>query len=121
MFIPPYVLRPQRRVRIIFAEKNMKSWGRAETAVKLIDKEFSVEDSIEAAGAYGDMERSLGYLRQECPVCMDTKTMSQVNIFNVSFCLCCRLRCVVSFCSFLSFGSLSLTCGNKRLNRKTTT
>ena len=57
----------------------MVSWGRAETAVKLIDMKFSVEDSLEATAAYGDMERSLRYLQQECPVCVDLIPMSQVK------------------------------------------
>ena len=57
----------------------MKSWGRAEVAIRLIDMGYNVEDSIEAAIAYGDLERSLGYLQQECPICYDQKPMGQVT------------------------------------------
>lgn len=57
----------------------MKSWGRAETAIKLVDMGFSLADSIEAAIAFGDLRRSLGYLQQICPICGDEKPMSQVK------------------------------------------
>ena len=56
----------------------MRSWGRAETAVRLVDMGYNVEDSIEAAKACGDMERSLAYLQQDCPICMELKPMGQV-------------------------------------------
>ena len=58
----------------------MKSWGRAETAVKLMDMEFPVEDAVEAARQCGDVPRALRYLKQECPVCTGEKPMGQVLI-----------------------------------------
>ncbi len=60
----------------------MRSWGRAETAVKLVDMDFILGDCIEAAKAYGDMERSLNYLQQECPVCYELVPMSQVRFLH---------------------------------------
>ena len=82
----PYILiivsHIQRRVRVLFAEQKMRSWGRAETAVKLVDMDFILGDCIEAAKAYGDMERSLNYLQQECPVCYELVPMSQVRFFT---------------------------------------
>ena len=69
----------QRRIRVILAEKCFQSWGRAETAIKLIDMDFSVEDACEAAQACGYVERALRYLQQECPWCIEEKPMSQVN------------------------------------------
>ena len=73
-----FTLSFQRRIRAVLAEKDVPSWGRAETAVKLIDMNYSVEDSIEAACNCGDLMRSLRYLQQECPLCLDKKPMSQV-------------------------------------------
>ena len=58
----------------------MQSWGRADTTVRLVDMGFNLEDCIEAADAYGDMERSLGYLQQNCPICVEDKPMGQVNL-----------------------------------------
>ena len=63
----------------MFAETKLRSWGRAETAVKLLDMGFKFEDCLEAAEAYGDLQRSLGYLQQECPICVEQKPMGQVN------------------------------------------
>ncbi|CAB4043182.1 E3 ubiquitin- ligase RNF31-like, partial [Paramuricea clavata] len=59
----------------------MQSRGRAETAVKLLDMGFNLEDCIEAAKAFGDMKRALAYLQQECPLCYDEKPMSQMITF----------------------------------------
>jgi hypothetical protein len=64
----------------VFAEQKMQSWGRADTTVRLVDMGFNLEDCIEAADAYGDMERSLGYLQQNCPICVEDKPMGQVNL-----------------------------------------
>lgn len=60
------------------AEKDLASWGRAETAIKLIDLDFSLEDSVEAAISCGDLKRCLRYLKQECPLCCVEYPMSQV-------------------------------------------
>ena len=68
----------QRRIRAILVEANVPSWGRAETAIKLIDQDFSVDDSIEAAISGGDLKQALRYLKQECPVCYGQKPMGQV-------------------------------------------
>jgi hypothetical protein len=64
----------------------MQSRGRAETAIKLLDMDFNLEDCIEAAKAFGDMKRALAYLRRECPICYDEKPMSQVRYINVLYC-----------------------------------
>ena len=73
----------QRRIRAILAEKDLASWGRAETAIKLIDMEFSLEDSVEAAKNCGDLKRCLRYLKQECPLCTEEFPMSQVCFFFI--------------------------------------
>lgn len=70
-----------RRIRAVLAEKNIPSWGRAETAIKLIDMNYAVEDSVEAARSCGDVQRSLRFLQQECPLCFELKPMSQMVTF----------------------------------------
>ena len=79
----------------------MPSWGRAEVVIKLIDKGFGVDNSVEAARNCGDLQRSLRYLKQECPLCAEQYPMSQVcvsllhtsslahySVFAHSACLC---------------------------------
>lgn len=73
----------QRRIRAVLVEKNVSSWGRAETAIKLIDRDFSVDDSIEAAIYGGDVTQALRYLRQDCSICLEQKPMSQVGAEGV--------------------------------------
>jgi len=63
----------------MFAEKSFISWGRAETAIKLIDRGFPVSDSIEAAKVNGDLIRSLQYLQRECCICYETYPESRVS------------------------------------------
>lgn len=62
------------------AEKDVTSWGRAETVIKLIDEGYGVDDSVEAARNCGDLQRSLRYLKQECPLCAEERPMSQVCV-----------------------------------------
>ena len=73
----------QRRIRAVLVEKNVSSWGRAETAIKLIDRDFSVDDSIEAAIYGGDVTQALRYLHQDCPLCFEQRPMSQVGAKGV--------------------------------------
>ena len=75
----------KRRIRAIFAEKDVPSWGRAEVVIKLIDRGYGVDDSVEAARNCGDFARSLRYLKQECPLCADERPMSQVCVHLVSY------------------------------------
>lgn len=72
---------------MLFVEKSLQSWGRAETAIKLIDRGFAVEDAVEAAKQCGDLSRSLRYLQQECPLCFEMKPMNQVKIVIVILCV----------------------------------
>ena len=62
------------------AEKNVSSWGRADVVIKLIDKGFGVDDSVEAARNCGDLQRSVRYLSQGCPLCITEYPMSQVCV-----------------------------------------
>ncbi|EDO46475.1 predicted protein, partial [Nematostella vectensis] len=80
----------QRRVRVMLAQKSMLSWGRALTAIKLIDENFAVEDSIIAAQDNGDLERSKKFLQRECIVCMDLKPENRMITM---------LNCQCRFCS----------------------
>ena len=75
----------KRRIRAVLAEKDVPSWGRAEVVIKLIDKGYGVDDSVEAACNCGDLSRSLRYLKQECPLCADERPMSQVCVHLVSY------------------------------------
>ena len=75
----------KRRIRAVLAEKDVPSWGRAEVVIKLIDKGYEVDDSVEAARNCGDLARSLRYLKQECPLCTDERPMSQVCVHSVSY------------------------------------
>ena len=68
----------KRRIRAVLAEKDIISWGRAEVVIKLIDRGHGVDDSVDAARNCGDLQRSLRYLQQECPLCVDVYPMSQV-------------------------------------------
>ncbi|XP_048577169.1 E3 ubiquitin-protein ligase RNF31 isoform X2 [Nematostella vectensis] len=80
----------ERRVRVMLAQKSMLSWGRALTAIKLIDENFAVEDSIIAAQDNGDLERSKKFLQRECIVCMDLKPENRMITM---------LNCQCRFCS----------------------
>ena len=64
------------------AEKDVTSWGRAENVIKLIDKGYGVDDSVEAARDCGDLQRCLRYLTQECPLCFGKWPMSQVCAYK---------------------------------------
>ncbi|XP_031570397.1 E3 ubiquitin-protein ligase RNF31-like [Actinia tenebrosa] len=79
-----------RRIRVIYAEKKMISWGRAETAIRLIDANFPVLDSVEAAQAVGDFDRAKQFLQRECIVCADFKSESQMVTMLNCQCRFCR-------------------------------
>lgn len=69
----------------MFAEKNFVSWGRASTAIKLIDMNFPVSDSIEAAKVNGDLDRSIQYLQRDCSICFEKYPESRVSLMLVIF------------------------------------
>lgn len=81
----------KRRIRAVLAEKDIISWGRAEVVIKLIDRGHGVDDSVDAARNCGDLQRSLRYLEQECPVCTSEYPMSQVCLLHTSFLAYCSI------------------------------
>ena len=70
----------QRYLRLLFAEFNINSWGRARTAARLIaaDK-YETKDAITAAAECGDYERATQFLEKECQVCFGKFSHNQVS------------------------------------------
>lgn len=67
-------------------EYNMRSWGRAQTAAKLIiRKEFLVDDVVTAAEECGDLRRSEVFLKQTCSVCFIDLPRNKVYDFFIFF------------------------------------
>lgn len=94
-FFQEAIKNDDRSIRMLMVEYNMRSWGRAQTATKLILKnKFLVEDVMVAAEECGDLRRSEIFLRQECSVCFTelprNKLMSLINCQ----CMMCR-GCVI--------------------------
>ena len=65
---------------MVLVEGKLKSWGRAETVIRILDEDMTVddddaslqctlEDVIEAVRNCGNRKSSLVYLRQECAIC----------------------------------------------------
>ena len=82
----------------MLAQYGLKSWGRAEVAVRLID-EYSndrkdedsfIEDCIEAANANEAFQRAKRFMEHECPLCYDLVAMCNVSIL-ISVSPECRL------------------------------
>ena len=71
----------------MLAQYGMKSWGRAEVAVRLID-EYSddrkdqdsfINDCIEAASANEAFRRAKRFMEHECPLCFESVAMCNVS------------------------------------------
>eukprot|EP00057_Strongylocentrotus_purpuratus_P011408 XP_011665882.1 PREDICTED: uncharacterized protein LOC100892326 isoform X1 [Strongylocentrotus purpuratus] len=84
-----------RSIRMLMVEYNMRSWGRAQTAAKLIiRKEFLVDDVVTAAEECGDLRRSEVFLKQMCSVCyIDLPRNKLMSLINCQ-CMMCR-DCVI--------------------------
>lgn len=72
---------------MVFVEGKLRSWGRAEMVVTILDNEVTksetplectLEDIIEAVRNCGDKKSSLIYLTQECGICYSKYPMSKV-------------------------------------------
>ncbi|XP_038067939.1 uncharacterized protein LOC119737561 [Patiria miniata] len=80
----------ERRLRILLAEYDLSSWGRAETAATLIDRnKYDFDDAITAAGQCGDLERAKQYLEKECQVCFAEFPMNKLSTLSHCQCLIC--------------------------------
>lgn len=93
----------ERRIRMILVEGKLKSWGRAELVIKLLDQDlpnnypggslsqgeespYSLEDVIEAVRNCNDRNSARAYLTQECSTCYSLYPMSKIRSLN--FCQC---------------------------------
>nr|XP_006817413.1 PREDICTED: uncharacterized protein LOC100375820 [Saccoglossus kowalevskii] len=90
----------ERRIRLILAEYKMVSWGRAETAIKLLalNKE-NADDAIVAARECGDMQKAIRFLEQySCEVCITPMPMNR--LYTLSHCQCkiCK-ECMIGYFS----------------------
>jgi hypothetical protein len=72
---------------MVFVEGKLRSWGRAEMVVTILDKEVTesenplectLEDIIEAVRNCGDRKSSLVYLKQTCGICYSNFPMTKV-------------------------------------------
>ncbi|XP_053402115.1 uncharacterized protein LOC123548578 isoform X2 [Mercenaria mercenaria] len=95
----------ERRVRMVFVEGKLKSWGRAEMVVTILDKEVTLsehplectlEDIIEAVRNCGDRKSSLVYLTQECGICFSNFPMSKIRDLGACSCKLCQ-SCVKQY------------------------
>lgn len=71
----------------------MKSWGRAEIVVKLIDKldderkleKSFINDCVEAAKSNEDFKRATHFMEHECPLCYKGVAVCNVRIAYLEF------------------------------------
>ncbi|XP_022084014.1 E3 ubiquitin-protein ligase RNF31-like isoform X2 [Acanthaster planci] len=84
----------ERRLRILLAEFELPSWGRAITATKLIDMaKYNTGDAIIAAKECGDFERAKQFLEKECQVCFAQFPMNKLSTLINCQCMIC-LECL---------------------------
>ncbi|KAL8619465.1 hypothetical protein ACOMHN_011816 [Nucella lapillus] len=98
----------ERRIRMILVEGQLKSWGRAEMVIKLLDVDlpltyppprhhpqhrsdgedppFTLEDVVEAVRNCRDRQSARVYLTQQCLTCFACYPMSKIR--NLNFCQC---------------------------------
>ncbi|XP_060601251.1 E3 ubiquitin-protein ligase RNF31-like [Ruditapes philippinarum] len=95
----------ERRVRMVFVEGKLRSWGRAEMVVTILDKEVTesenplectLEDIIEAVRNCGDRKSSLVYLKQTCGICYSNFPMTKIRDLDVCNCKLCQ-SCVKGY------------------------
>ncbi|XP_005111217.1 E3 ubiquitin-protein ligase lubel [Aplysia californica] len=91
-----------RRTRMILVEGRLKSWGRAEMVISILDQgvprtEVSLEDVVEAVRNCRDRQSALAYLQQECQICYATFPMSKIHSLNVCQCKLCAECLTLNF------------------------
>ncbi|XP_077982621.1 uncharacterized protein LOC144437543 isoform X2 [Glandiceps talaboti] len=87
----------ERRVRMVLAKYDMPSWGRAQTAIRLIDiGKYEVEDAIIAAKECGTADRAMEFLEKTCEICFDTVPMNKLHTLIHCQCKICR-SCMVDY------------------------
>ncbi|XP_033625878.1 E3 ubiquitin-protein ligase RNF31-like [Asterias rubens] len=83
-----------RRLRLLLADYELPSWGRAETAARLIDtRKYATEDAIIAARECGDFQRATQYLEKTCSICYTEFPMNKLNTLINCQCTIC-LECL---------------------------
>ncbi|GFN77187.1 E3 ubiquitin-protein ligase rnf31 [Plakobranchus ocellatus] len=96
----------ERRVRMIYVEGRLHSWGRAEMVVKILDQDkelqqdlnegsVTLEDVVEAVRDCQSRASALAYLRQECQICFGRFPMNKIHNLNICQCRLCQ-ECLVS-------------------------
>ncbi|GFR69577.1 E3 ubiquitin-protein ligase RNF31 [Elysia marginata] len=96
----------ERRVRMIYVEGRLHSWGRADMVIKILDQEVelqqdldeghvTLEDIVEAVRDCQDRTSALAYLRQECQICFGRFPMNKIHNLNICQCRLCQ-ECLVS-------------------------
>ncbi|XP_052816593.1 uncharacterized protein LOC128243102 isoform X2 [Mya arenaria] len=87
-----------RRIRMVFVEGKLRSWGRAETVVRILDEDVAgnegslqctLDDIIEAVRNCGDRRSSLIFLKQECGICFSYYPMSKICKLGTCHCNMC--------------------------------
>lgn len=95
--VQKYFLILQRRIRMVLVEGKLRSWGRAELVIKLLDHDLpaayssqgitngedyycTLEDVVEAVRNCEDKRSALVYLMQECQICFSHYPMSKVRV-----------------------------------------
>lgn len=74
---------------MILVEGKLKSWGRADLVIKILDdylpdENVSLEDIVDAVRNCHDRQSALVYLQQECLICFATFPMNKVNLIHHS-------------------------------------
>ncbi|RUS89414.1 hypothetical protein EGW08_002851, partial [Elysia chlorotica] len=96
----------ERRVRMIYVEGRLHSWGRADMVIKILDQDAEIqedldegrvtlEDIVEAVRDCQDRASALAYLRQECQICFGRFPMNKIYNLNTCQCRLCQ-ECFVS-------------------------
>ncbi|KAK6982277.1 E3 ubiquitin-protein ligase rnf31, partial [Biomphalaria glabrata] len=86
----------ERRIRLVLVEGSLKSWGRAELVIKLLDSDqlnnesITLEDIVEAVRNCRDRQSAIAYLQQECQLCFTLFPMSKIRSLNFCQCKMCQ-------------------------------
>ncbi|CAL1532737.1 unnamed protein product, partial [Lymnaea stagnalis] len=91
-----------RRIRLILVEGCLKSWGRAELVIKILDndlpdEDIALEDVVEAVRNCQDRLSAIAYLQQECAVCFTKFPMSKIRSLNFCQCKMCEQCLATNF------------------------
>ncbi|XP_071502777.1 uncharacterized protein [Diadema antillarum] len=86
-FFQQIIKNDERSIRMVMVEYQMRSWGRAQTAVKLTQQtRHELADIILAAEECGDFHRSREFLEQECALC--TADLPRNKLMTLIHCQC---------------------------------